>query len=245
MAGRESAHLVTLLGIPIKVHWTFSFILVFIGYIAFTENLSFQATCSFGLYVFCLFTCVILHEYGHALMARYYGIQTTDIIISPIGGLARLENMPSKPVQELMVAIAGPAVNLVIATVILGILYLKGIRGLMPDTDDFVLLITNPIGFLFMLLLMNIVLCLFNLIPAFPMDGGRVLRALLSLKLPRLIATFIAAMIGKSIAIGFVLFGAYHQIFALFFIGIFVFVMAGKEYKMLKQREEQLTQRND
>ncbi len=218
--------------IPVYVHWSFLFVLGFISYTSISEGMDKVQIAAFSLYIFLVFFCVVLHEYGHALMARRYGIETVDIIITPIGGLARLRGMPREPKGELMIAIAGPLVNLALATLILLLLYALGVGIILPDTDDLSIL-TNPIGFLHLVLLLNVILFAFNLIPAFPMDGGRILRAILCFKFDRKKATFIASIIGRAIAIGFVLFATYNRLPSLLFIGIFIFVMAGREYKAM------------
>ncbi len=119
------------------------------------------------LFVVALFGCVVLHELGHALMARRFGIETLDITLYPIGGVARLQRMPRAPGAELLIALAGPAVNFAIVAALMG-LEMLGIGGMETDA--------SLGGFLAGLVLVNLVLGLFNLIPAFPMDGGRVLR---------------------------------------------------------------------
>lgn len=178
-------------------------------------------------YIMTLFLCVVLHEYGHALAARKYGIITRDIILSPIGGLARLEAIPREPRKELFIAIAGPAVNIFILILIsIGLFIFQG--TIFPLHFDFP---TNGFEFLKLVLLLNAVLFLFNLIPAFPMDGGRVLRALLAYKLEYKKATFIASRIGRVFAILFVLYAVYSYSVVLGFIGVFIFIMAGNEYK--------------
>ena len=147
------------------------------------------------LLVFSVFGCVLLHELGHALMARRFGIQTRDITLYPIGGVARLERMPRAPGAELLIAFAGPAVNFALAAVLLPLLILGG--------GDLAYTVPTLALFLESLLSVNLILGLFNLIPAFPMDGGRVLRALLSHWLGRLQATIIAARVGRVLAVCF------------------------------------------
>lgn len=178
-------------------------------------------------YIMTLFLCVVLHEYGHALAARRYGIVTRDIILSPIGGLARLEAIPREPRKELIIAIAGPIVNVCIFIIIaVSLLITKG--TIFPLHFDFP---TNSIEFLKLVLLLNAVLFLFNLIPAFPMDGGRILRALLAYKLEYKKATFIASRIGRIFSVLFVLYAVNSYSIVLGFIGVFIFIMAGNEYK--------------
>ena len=187
-------------------------------------------------YISILFVCVVLHEYGHAMMAKYYGIKTRDIILSPIGGIARLEEIPEVPKKELYIAIAGPAVNLVIAGVI-GLVLVITQQSFLPEIASITDLY-NLKGLTLLVFWMNIVLFVFNLMPALPMDGGRILRALLSMRMDRLRATRIAMYIGKVIAIGLFAYAVYNFEFVLAFIGVFVFYSADAEYQnlMLKRR---------
>jgi Zn-dependent protease len=170
------------------------------------------------LYMVALFTCVVLHEFGHALMARRFGIETEDITLYPIGGVARLKRMPRAPGAELLIALAGPAVNFVIVAALL-IVGAVGINSL-----D----INSPfMEFVDTMIVMNVVLALFNLIPAFPMDGGRVLRALLSGWLGRSKATMIAARVGRTLAVLFALAGIFYtHNFVHVFVGAFIFFAA-------------------
>jgi Zn-dependent protease/CBS domain-containing protein len=218
-------------GIPVKVHWTFGLLIIFVSYTALTNGFKLWQGIGFMLYVFVLFFCVVLHEYGHALSARRFGVATKDIILSPIGGIARLENMPEKPIQEFFIAIAGPFVNLVIGTILAIALYF-GTGQLTPEFafarfDD-------PVEFARYVLWINFALFLFNLIPAFPMDGGRILRSLLAAKIGKVRATRIASNIGRLIAVGFVIYGVFNQQLTLSLIGLFIFMMAGKEYDQTK-----------
>jgi Zn-dependent protease len=191
---RRSWKLGTAFGIGIYVHWTF---LLLPAYVLFS-NLG-VGGLELALYmvglVVALFGCVVLHELGHALMARRFGIPTRDITLYPIGGVARLERMSERPWEEFWIALAGPAVNVVIA----GLLALT-LRMVDLARGAEALLLPTPGNFVLHLLLMNLFLVLFNLLPAFPMDGGRVLRALLALGLGRLRATEIAARVGAVMA---------------------------------------------
>jgi len=225
----------TYLHIPVKVHWTFGLVLLYITYIGVAEGLSLPQTMWFGAYVGVLFFCVLLHEYGHALMARRYGVKTVDIIILPIGGLARLERLPKKPSQELAVAIAGPLVNVAIAVCLAIItLVLYDTESLLSATLDMTQL-SDPKVFLTAAIAVNIVLFLFNLIPAFPMDGGRILRALLATRLTRLIATRVATYIGQFIAVCFIGLSFYFGAPSWGFVGLFVIYTARNEYRSVRQ----------
>ncbi len=228
----KSLYLGTYLGIPIYVHWTFGFIGLFIIYVAVKDSLSLQALTWFCAYILTLFICVILHEFGHALAARKYGVSTKDIIISPIGGVARLESMPKKAWKEMVIAIAGPLVNVLIAAIL--ILAFYTIFGFsFTEFDELDLTKQNFEGYLRLVIFLNIVLLVFNLIPAFPMDGGRILRALLSMKWGKLKATKIASYIGKFIASLFIILAFWLTSPTLAFVGLFVFYMANAEYKQI------------
>jgi Zn-dependent protease len=181
--------------------------------------------------VLAIFGCVVLHELGHALAARRYGIQTKKITLLPIGGLASLERIPDEPKQELWVALAGPAVNVAIALVLLAI---TPAFALLPD--DASLTVSTFEGLLATLLQANVMLVLFNLVPAFPMDGGRVLRALLALRMGRVRATQIASSLGQFLAVGFVLWGLFSNPM-LVLIGIFIFFGAQSESVVVQQLE--------
>ncbi len=218
--------------IPVKLHWSFGLLVLTLIFIEYQDHGSLIGILYLSAYISILFACVVLHEYGHAMMARYYGIKTRDIILSPIGGIARLEEIPEVPIKELLIAIAGPAVNLVISSVI-GVIFLISRQSLLPDVNAITELY-NLQGLVLLTFWMNIVLFVFNLIPALPMDGGRILRALLSMRLDRLLATRIAMYIGKAIAIGLVVYGVYNLEFILAFIGVFVFYSAQAEYQNLK-----------
>ena len=218
--------------IPIKIHWTFSFFLIFISFIAYVDRIPSNHLFGFFSYIVLLFVFVIMHEYGHALTARRYGIVTRDIIISPIGGIARLERLPNNPLHELYIALAGPAVNVFLTIVFLAI-QLFTAHEIFPTSDRIDLSSTsNYIGYL---LAFNIVLVVFNMIPAFPMDGGRVLRSLLTMLFKdRLRATKWAVRIGQLIAIGFLITAIFFEIYMLAFIGIFVFFTAKSELSQLE-----------
>lgn len=218
-------------GIDIRIHWTFSLIILYIIYINIKAGQDFYEVGWSVLFVLTLFFCVTLHELGHALAAKRYGIKTRDITIYPIGGVARLEKMPEKPMQELIVAFAGPLVNVVIMLLLLPFIY----NFQFQTNENEKVLIIGAANFLPMLGMVNMWLALFNLIPAFPMDGGRVLRALLTMRTDRLQATQTAAGIAKVVAIGFVILGFYLNPF-LIFIGLFIILGAHAEEEMVKNQ---------
>ncbi|KEO72468.1 site-2 protease family protein [Anditalea andensis] len=216
-------------GIKVFIHWTFSLILIWIFFTSMRSGLSLIDTAWSLIFVLSIFLCVILHEFGHALTAKKYGIQTKDIILLPIGGLARLEKLPEDPKQELWVALAGPLVNVVIFLVFSTIISLSGIQLV---EMEYIQLRGSTL--LLYIASANLILAIFNMIPAFPMDGGRVLRALLSLKMPRVKATAIAGGIGQALAIGFILTGIFYNPI-LVIIGIFIFLGAQAEVTHTKQ----------
>ncbi|MFN7117881.1 MAG: site-2 protease family protein [Saprospiraceae bacterium] len=212
-------------GINVYVHWTFLILLGWIIISGMRQGQNFAESMMSVWFILALFACVLLHELGHSLTAMRYGIKTKSIILLPIGGVANIEKMPEKPIQELWVALAGPAVNVIIA----GLLALYFVvTGGFPEMTEAAMTQVNADNFLFNLLSVNIILVLFNLIPAFPMDGGRVLRALLAMRYDRAVATNIAAKIGQFLAIAFVFFGFFYNPF-LIFIGLFIFLGAGAE----------------
>jgi Zn-dependent protease/CBS domain-containing protein len=216
-------------GIDIYVHTTFLLIIGWVGFSYWTEQGTIAAVLSGVLFILLLFAFVVMHEYGHALTARRYGIKTRDITLYPIGGVARLERMPDRPIEELWVALAGPAVNIVIAGILFG--YLLVSRSFQPVTS----LTISTGSIIERLMLVNLWLVGFNLIPAFPMDGGRVLRALLGLRLEYVQATQIAAAIGQGIAFLFGFIGLFSNPF-LVFIAFFVWMGAAQEAGMVQMK---------
>ena len=209
-------------GIGIFIHATFSLLILFILLRHILGGQSLQAALAGVAFILVIFGCVVLHELGHALTARRYGIRTKDITLLPIGGLARLERMPDKPSQELSVALAGPAVNVVIAAGIYGVLHLMGSR---PELEK----LTWVGGdFLNKVMAVNLWLAGFNMLPAFPMDGGRVLRAVLAGRMDFARATRIAARVGQTMAFFFGLLGLFTNPFLLF-IALFVWMGAEQE----------------
>lgn len=223
-------------GIPVRIHWSFGFIILIVSYTAMSAGLSLKDGLGYFLIVMLLFCCVVMHEYGHALTAKYYGIKTKDIIISPIGGVARLESLPKKSLQELIIALAGPAVNIVLA-IVLGIITVFFGYFDLSSLAEQSFIFNSWAELVKYLILMNLALFVFNLIPAFPMDGGRVLRALLSMWLGRLKGTRIATGVGQFLAIVFSAIGIYFGHIILAFIGVFIFIAAASEARQVKIAE--------
>jgi Zn-dependent protease/CBS domain-containing protein len=209
-------------GIDVRIHATFLILLAWVALSHWFSDKSVPSVVSGLLFILGLFACVVLHEFGHALTARRYGIQTRDIVLLPIGGVARLERMPEKPQGELQVAIAGPLVNVAIAILLwLALTFTGGWQPLGRVNIASGSLIER-------LLIANVSLAVFNLIPAFPMDGGRILRALLSTRMDRIRATHTAAAIGQGLAFVFGFIGLFTNPF-LVFIALFVWIGAAQE----------------
>lgn len=218
-----------LAGIDVYIHATFWLL---IGWIAASHILQgdpLAQTLAGIAFIVALFACVVLHEFGHALTARHYGIKTRDITLLPIGGLARLERMPDQPIQEFWVALAGPAVNVVIAAILFAFLTIT--NALEPLER----LSVASGSFVERLLVVNISLVLFNLLPAFPMDGGRVVRALLAMRMEYTRATHLAASLGQVMAFIFGFIGLFTNPF-LVFIALFVWIGAAQEASMVQMK---------
>ncbi len=214
----------------IYVHWTLvaMFAGIFVLFVA--RGASISAALLSLLLIALVFGSVILHELGHTFVARHFGIGTKDITMYPIGGVASLLRNPSSAWEEFWIAIAGPLVNLAIAVVI-GI-FLKGKGMLVPATDLFAM----ETSIWTTLMWMNVALALFNLIPAFPMDGGRVLRAGLASTMSYSAATSIATSVGQALAIMFFLAGLVKFNIVMMFIGVFVFAAARQEAALQRDR---------
>jgi Zn-dependent protease/CBS domain-containing protein len=207
----------------VRVHLTFFLLLAWIGVSAWQQG-GLPAARDSVLFIVLIFACVVLHEFGHILMARRFGIETPDVILLPIGGVARMPRMPERPAQELAVAIAGPMVNIVIAFLIFLVL-----GTIQPDS---LTQIDDPrVSLLARLAAVNVFLVLFNMIPAFPMDGGRVFHALLAMRLGNARATQLAASLGQALAFALGFLGLFGNPL-LIFIAIFVYIAAGGEAQM-------------
>ena len=227
-AGFSAIRIATVAGIPIRLHFTFLLFLLWIGLAGPSRAGGLSV-----LYVLAVFACVVLHELGHSVVALRYGIPVADITLYPIGGVARIEKRPTAR-QELWIAVAGPAVNVVIALALWGALGFEAAGLLVQDLTH------SGAGlrpFAERILLANVWLVAFNLIPAFPMDGGRVLRAVLALYLPPHRATAIAANIGQSIAIAAGIWAvmSHPPQWFLMFIALFIYIGAGQEASSYEQ----------
>lgn len=228
---RYSLHIARIAGIDVKIHATFFLLLAFIAFLNHKSGGP-AAAIDGVIFVSLVFLSVLLHEFGHAFAARRYGIRTPDITLLPIGGLARLERIPENPKQELVIAIAGPLVNVAIAAVLWSYL---GLTSELPHPAHI-----EHVGVSLpkRLLLANLVLIVFNLIPAFPMDGGRVLRAFLAMRMEYARATNIAATIGQGIAFLLGAFGLLSNppLPMLVLVAVFVFLGAGQEASLAQLR---------
>jgi len=219
---RNTLKFASFFGIPVRIHFTFPLILIAFGLEAGLRG-GVGAAVWAVLLIISVFACVVLHELGHSLQVRRYGIAVRDIILLPIGGMARAEKIPEDPKQEIIVAIAGPVVNFAIAIVLFTLMFIG------PGPLDF------DNSFLVNLLFINLVLGVFNLIPAFPMDGGRILRGLLAMRMDYLKATRYAKNVGQIIAIAFVVIGFKNTSFIMLpLVAVFVFVGAMTEERMVR-----------
>ncbi|MCX7605883.1 MAG: site-2 protease family protein [Bacteroidia bacterium] len=235
---RFTWHVATVGGIPIYIHWSFWLLFIWIAISSFfSPDFSWAFLMWRLLLLGGLVLSVILHELGHAFAARAFHIPTRDITMYPFGGVASLIRIPEKPLQELIVALAGPAVNVLLVGLFGGIIWLSypaftlSLEFLAYRGDS----LPSVEVWLYSLAFMNGVLAAFNLMPAFPMDGGRVLRALLATRLSYIQATRIAALVGQGFAILFILIGVYGNP-VLILVGFFVFVAASQERQYAEQR---------
>ena len=216
-------------GIDVRIHVTF---LILLAVLASYYGAQGGAGGALKVLIFFLlvFLCVLLHEFGHAFAAKAYGIKTADITLLPIGGVARMERMPEKPAQELVVAIAGPLVNVVIAAGLILVISLTGNLDLREVLDP------TKFSALWALLYTNVMMVVFNLIPAFPLDGGRVLRALLATRLSYTRATQIAATVGQALALLMGVWAFYKGPALLVLIAIFIYMGAESESSLVQMR---------
>ncbi|MFP4166160.1 MAG: site-2 protease family protein [Opitutales bacterium] len=224
-----SIPLIRIAGTEVRIHATFVLVLLWIGLSYYVIGGAAAAFSAVG-FLLALFFCVLLHEFGHVWAARCFGISTPDITLLPIGGMARMQEMPERPGQEFVVAIAGPLVNVLIAAV----LWPFAAEMLRPENAQ--LLADPQEAILAKLLLVNVILVVFNCIPAFPMDGGRIFRALLGTFLPYSKATLIAARCGQGMAFVFGFLGLMFNPLLLF-IALFVYLGAQQEASIAQIRD--------
>ncbi len=210
-------------GISVYMHATFLILIAWIMLTEWGETHSGLAVAGSVLFILALFACVVAHEFGHALAARRFGIKTHDITLLPIGGVSSLERIPDDPRQELWVALAGPAVSIAIAAALLFVLWISGAGIHLRQIGPW-----GNVSFVEQLLLANVMLVIFNLLPAFPMDGGRILRSLLARRTDYSRATRIASNVGQVMALLFAGLGLFGNPF-LFVIALFVWIGAGHE----------------
>lgn len=222
---RWSLHIGRILGIPTRIHASFALVLLWIGFSTWNDMNSALAVMLGIGFTLAVFGCVLLHEFGHALVARRFGIETRRITLLPIGGVAELERAPEDPRAELWIAAAGPAVNFAIA----GVLALVGWSlGIFAGSGLLSIVFSG-------LLWANLMLGLFNLVPAFPMDGGRVFRAWAAHRYSRVRATQMATKLGRALALGFGLWGIYASNPVLVLVAVFVWFAAGRELAAVQQ----------
>ena len=222
-------------GIDVKVHWTFFLLLVFFAFVGYSNSRSLVGVLVTMAVIVALFFCVLLHEFGHSLVAQRLGLEIPDITLLPIGGVARLRSLPDRPMDEIKIAVAGPLVNVVLAPLFFALAVLLGANLFVPSNAitgfESVGQVLVYLGYL------NVALVVFNLIPAFPMDGGRVLRGLLATRMGPVRATDVASAVGQFFAFAFFLIGLLSGQFFLALIAVFIFFGASGEAQMVRQRE--------
>lgn len=239
-----SLTLFKVLGIEMRIHWSFLLIVAYQAYVGSAQGSSPLLGAIYGIVtILLLFVCVTLHEFGHAVVAQYYKIKVPHITLLPIGGVASLERMPDKPLQEFLIAIAGPLVNVVLAALLsplaLFFIFRSVNAGQMAFTLGDIWAFGQTMGvqnLIVNLFITNILLVLFNLLPAFPMDGGRILRALLAMGMPYVQATRTAVFIGRIMAVIFALMGILGGGIFLLLIAFFVYVGGGSELGSVESR---------
>ena len=222
--------------IPVRLHWSFGLLLLLPVYAGVAGKADPSTILIQSAFLLVLFFCVLLHEFGHALTARRFGVQTQDIILLPIGGIARLNRLPEQPLQELLVALAGPAVNFGIALLLFPLWRALG-EGSPWIIQSWLYAHLDAGSMLLSLIQLNVLLGVFNLVPAFPMDGGRILRALMAIPFGRFRATQIAVRIGQGMAVLLIAFAIWKLDPVAAFVGIFVFVTAAGEYQTIRYEQ--------
>jgi Zn-dependent protease len=230
---RWSINLFRIRGIPLAMHWSFLLVVALWAYDGYEDGAAPGAVWSVAL-MLSLFVCIVLHELAHSFAAMHYGIGVRRILLMPIGGMAEFESIPRSPVQELLITLAGPAVNFILA----GLLWLFHAQWTEPMR-------TTPADlreFGYLLMLINLGFGCFNLIPAFPMDGGRIVRALLALRLPYVRATFWAATIGKVVAVAAIGAAVYYHAWLGVALFLFILSVGEIEYRAVRVQEKHETE---
>jgi Zn-dependent protease/CBS domain-containing protein len=223
-------------GIDVRVHWTFFLLLAFFAFIGYQASGSPLGALTATAMIVALFICVLLHEFGHSLVAQRLGIEIHSITLLPLGGVSNLESLPEKPADEIKITVAGPLVNVVLAPIFFGVGLLLGAVPRLP-ADPFMDI--GSVGqFIFYLGYLNVVLAVFNLLPAFPLDGGRILRALLATRLGALRATDISSAVGQLFAVAFFLIGLISGNLLLALVAVFIYFGATGESQMVRQQEK-------
>jgi Zn-dependent protease len=215
-------------GIPLAMHWSFALLIAYVGYDGFRDAGPSGALWSIAFMLTC-FTCIVLHELGHSFTAMRFGITIRRILVMPIGGMAEFDSIPRLPRQELLITVAGPAVNFTIAALLWALS-----SQLVPAASSTP---TNLREFGWLLMWTNVWFGCFNLTPAFPMDGGRIVRALLAFRLPYVRATFWAATIGKVVAVIGIGVGIYFHLWLLVALFIFILSVGEIEYRSVRVQE--------
>jgi Zn-dependent protease len=232
----RSLKLFSVRGIDIRLHFTFPLILLWAA-LQFGLAGGGVESALFGVIaISLLFVLVTLHELGHSFAALYYGVPVKQIVLSPIGGMAQLQEIPEKPIQEFVIAVAGPAVNVLVALLMAMFIPVLGLGA-----ADFVAALTLNAGLtatavFAYIFVYNIFLAVFNLIPAFPLDGGRIFRALLAMKLDYVQATTIAATVGRVVAVLLGIYALLNGGIFLVFIAVFIYTAAGQEAAAVRAR---------
>jgi Zn-dependent protease/CBS domain-containing protein len=222
-------------GIDVKVHWTFLLLLAFFAFIGYRASGGPVGALTATITIVALFFCVLLHEFGHSLVAQRLGIEIHSITLLPIGGVSNLESLPEKPTDEVKISVAGPLVSVVLALIFFGVGLLL---GAVPSTPADLFTGFGSVGqFFFYLGYLNAVLAVFNLLPAFPLDGGRILRGLLATRLGAVRATDVASVVGQVFAAAFFLVGLLGGNILLALVAVFIFFGASGEAQMVRQRE--------
>lgn len=227
-----SINLFRLFGIQLAVHASFGLLLAYYGWRGWQYGGAVGMLWSVALIVL-FFGCVVLHELGHSLTARRYGVRVPRILLLPIGGMAEMEQIPRRPATELLITIAGPAVNFVIVLLLLPLIWGE-LLGRVPVREY------SLTDMLTQLWWGNLIMGTFNLLPVFPMDGGRIFRALLACRLPYLRASWWAVMVGRVLALGLAAVAVfYFESYIAGMLFVFIFMAAGAEYRALLRREEE------